>query len=235
MNAPTANGQGSACAGDGGATKRGLSCANQTSARAGDGFALPIALLVVVAISLAAAQMVRAVDTTTAVAGNLVLRAETIATAGLALEQALGMLEDPAAIPDRDHDLAERGYHASRLAGEDPRGIPRALQGRQVDASVAGRQPAVDGTTMAHVIERLCLAPGPALLSNCLLARPPGTAAVTGTTGTTAAGATPPPPDTPIYRVTARVDGPRGAIVVVQAHALGVMPPQRLSWRIVAE
>lgn len=198
-----------------------------SSARTSGGFALPIALLVIVAISLAAAQMVRAVDTTTAVAGNLVLRAETIATAGLALEQALATLEDREAIPDRNQDHTAVGYHASRLAGEDPRGIPRALQGSRIDASIACRQPDFQGTAMAHVIERLCLAPGPALRSNCILA---------GYPATTHPGASMDAvPDTPLYRITARVDGPRGVVVVVQAMTLGAMPQRRLSWRIVAE
>lgn len=209
--------------------------ARRTASRAGAGFALPIALLVVIAISLAAAQMVRAVDTTTAIAGNLVLRAEAIATASLALEQALGMLEDPDAIPDRDQDVPTRGYHASKLPGEDPRGVPRALQRREVDFGIAGLQPAINGTTMAHVIERLCLAPGAALSSNCVLARPPGAVVTTIATGAGTGESTPPTPDTPLYRINVRADGPRGAIVVLQAHAMGGMPPQRLSWRIVVE
>lgn len=204
--------------------------------RACRGFALPIALVGVVAISLAAAQMVRAVDTTTAVAGNLVLRGQTMATAAYAVEQALGALDDPDAIPDREHDFAARGYYASRLAGEDPRGIPRALQGIQVDASVAFRQPDANGTAAAYVIERLCLAPGPALAPNCILAPTtgssfPGTGGgvpVPGAATTSAVGV-------PLYRVTARTDGPRGAVVVVQVQAIGGGTPRTLSWRVVAE
>lgn len=201
----------------------------RSSARAGAGFALPIALLVIVVISLAAAQMVRAVDSTTAVAGNLILRAETIATAGVAIEQALATLADQEAIPDRDHDHATAGYHASRLAGEDLRGIPRALQGSRIDGSVACRQPAIHGSSMAHVIERLCLAPGAALPSNCILLEYPAVNAATPGASIDVA------PDTPLYRITARVDGPRGAVVVAQVFVLGATPPRRLSWRIVAE
>lgn len=200
-----------------------------SDSQTGTGFALTVALLVVVAISLAASQVVRAVDTATTITGNLVLRAEAIAVASVGIEQSLAMLEGASGIPDREQDRAMGGYYASRLPGEDARGIPRALQGARVNTSIAARLPAMTGTTLSHVVERLCLAAGPAVAANCVLVRPPAAA------GTGAAGPAATDDATTLYRSTVRVDGPRGAVVIVQALARDGPTLQRLSWRIIAE
>jgi len=182
------------------------------------GFALIVALIALAAMSAAAAMLVRAVDTATAVTASLVLRIATIAATDAALEQAIAALADGGAIADRDRDDPGQGYYATRQAGEDARAIPRPLQ--QSPPAGAARITATDGTTLAYVIERLCLAPGPAAETHCALyrPRPPSTA----------------PPST-LYRISVRADGAQQANALVQATVHGTAPPTRVSWRIVSD
>jgi hypothetical protein len=182
------------------------------------GFALIIALIALAAMSAAAAMLVRTVDTATAVTASLVLRAATIAATDAALEQAIAALADGGAIADRDRDDPAQGYYATRQPGEDARAIPRPLQ--QASTAGAARIGATGGTTLAYVIERMCLAPGPVTDAQCALyrTRPPSAA-----------------PPTALYRVSVRADGPQQASVFVQATVRGVAPPRRVSWRIVTD
>jgi hypothetical protein len=182
------------------------------------GFALIVALIALAAMGAAAAMLVRAVDTATAVTASLVLRNATMAASDAALEQAIAALADGGAIADRDRDDVAQGYYATRQPGEDAGAIPRALQ--QTPTAGAARLTAADGTALAYVIERLCLVPGPASDAQCALyhPRPPSTA----------------PPAT-IYRISVRSDGPQQASVFVQATVRGTAPPRRVSWRIVSD
>ncbi len=193
------------------------------------GIVLLIALAAMAAMSLASVALVRAVDTTTAVVGNLAFREAAIAPANAAIEDAVAALFENTAIADREHDLPARGYYASRRAGEDARGVPLVLQ----DASTSARQTtSLDtgmGNTVSYVIERLCLASGAATPATCNLAVPyvPGAVPVEGATG--------PAPAFPVFRITARVDGPQNTLVLVQMMLRDSVPPQRMSWRTYAE
>ena len=182
------------------------------------GLALIVALIVLAAMSLAAAMLVRAVDTAAAVTASLALRVTTIAATDAALEQAIAALMDGSAIADRDRDDPTQGYYASRQGGEDLRAIPRPLQ--ETPIAGAARLTSADGTTLAYVIERMCLASGPATDAQCARyhPQPPSTA----------------PPST-IYRVSVRADGPQQASVFVQATLRDVAPPRRVSWRIIID
>jgi hypothetical protein len=182
------------------------------------GFALIVALIALAAMSAAAVMLVRAVDTATAVTASLVLRIAAIVATDAALEQAIAALADGGAIADRERDDPAQGYYATRQPGEDARAIPRPLQ--QSPPSGAARITASDGTTLAYVIERLCLAPGPATEAHCALyrPRPPSTA----------------PPST-IYRISVRADGAQQASVFVQASVRGTARPHRVSWRIASD
>src|SRR3989442_14789759 len=70
------------------------------------GIALVTALIVLAAMGLAAAALLRAVDTTTAVAGNLAFREASIAPANAAIEEALAALFERNLIADRERDLS---------------------------------------------------------------------------------------------------------------------------------
>jgi len=201
------------------------------------GFALVIALIVLVATSLAAAHLARAVDSAVAVAGNLALRAAAVPAADRALETARSLLADAGALGDRERDVPERGYYASRQPGEDARGIPRALQfsgSAQPPAPASASAPTLppaqevgDGMTARVMIERMCTGPGPAVAASCTLVRPPEGAGGGVPAAPFGAGGV------PLYRISVRVDGPQGAAARVQALLRDGDPPARLSWRAI--
>jgi type IV pilus assembly protein PilX len=194
--------------------------------------ALLVALLVMALMGLAGIALVRAVDTATAVTGNLGFRAGAVAPSTAAIEDAWAALSEGGAIADPERDQPARGYYASRQPGEDARGVPLLLQG-PVPGSGVRTLTTGGGNTVRYVIERLCTAPGPATSASCNLAvpyLPPPSEA-------TPAGAAPPspPPQYTVYRISARVEGPQQTVAHVQMMLRGSAPPRRLSWRVLDE
>jgi type IV pilus assembly protein PilX len=188
------------------------------------GVVLFVALIVMVALSLAAIALIRSVDTTTTVIGNLAFRQASILPANMAVEEAAAALfvdADPlhtagSRIPSRDNNLPAENYFAFWQNSDDARGVPAQLQKRTaftqtkmlVDASMTGAQ-----TEVRYVIERMCLplvgtAPTNA---NCDLLPP------LGPFGTTVGQSSLTLPSVPYYRVTIRVDGPQNTASFVQA------------------
>jgi Tfp pilus assembly protein PilX len=192
------------------------------------GIVLIIALIVMVALSLAGVALVRSVETTTAVVGNLSFRQAALLPANLAVEQATSALfADEAtsvtpAIHDKNIDVLAENYFAARLKSDDARGIPFKLQKKDVqkvlyiDAKSAD-VPAECGLgavcyEVRYVIERSCNEPGPATAGNCDMMSPKQNS------GTTVGDSAPPTlPQIPFYRVTVRVDGPQNTTAFLQA------------------
>ena len=184
------------------------------------GVVLFIALIVMVALSLAAIALIRSVDTTTTVIGNLAFRQASILPANMAVEEAAAALFSDAdvaraiRIPNRDSNLPAENYFAFWQNSDDARGIPAQLQKRTaftqtkmlVDASLTGAQ-----TEVRYVIERMCVAAAPPTNANCDLLPP------TGPFGTTVGDSSLTLPSVPYYRVTIRVDGPQNTASFVQA------------------
>ncbi len=176
-----------------------------------------VALIVMVALSLAGVALVRSVESTTLVAGNLSFRQSAVPIAMSAVEQAIiDIVENQSTnVPNLDFDTVPKNYYASRQPGEDAYGIPLALQGNLAAYPVAA-QKIVDpasGNTARYIIERVCLMSGqPAASWNCDLMEPkqaPGT-----TTGKIIPIQL---PKVPFYRLTIRVDGPRATVAYSQA------------------
>jgi len=173
-----------------------------------------------VALSLAAIALIRSVDTTTTVIGNLAFRQASILPANMAVEEAAAALFSDAdiagaiRIPNRDSNVPAENYFAFWQNSDDARGIPAQLQKRTaftqtkmlVDASLTGAQ-----TEVRYVIERMCVAAAPPTNANCNLLPP------TGPFGTTVGDSSLALPSVPYYRVTIRVDGPQNTASFVQA------------------
>jgi type IV pilus assembly protein PilX len=188
------------------------------------GVVLFVALIVMVALSLAAIALIRSVDTTTTVIGNLAFRQASILPANMAVEEAAAALFSDAnisptiRIPDLTSNHPEENYFASVQPCANvvlcERGIPEQLQKRTaftqtktlVDASLSGPQ-----TEVRYVIERMCVAAGQATNANCDLLPPQGPF------GTTVGDSSLSLPSVPYYRVTIRVDGPQNTASFVQA------------------
>ena len=81
-----------------------------------------------VAMALAALALIRSVDTTTAVVGNLGFRQASVLPSNAAVEEAVAALFEKKTIADKTQNLAAQNYYATKQAGEDSRGIPAQLQ-----------------------------------------------------------------------------------------------------------
>jgi type IV pilus assembly protein PilX len=197
--------------------------ARQTARHRQHGVVLFVALIVMVAMSLAAIALIRSVDTTNAIVGNLAFRLASILPANGSVEQAAAALFSDQAlggvanIVDKNSDLAAENYSAHRVAGEDARGIPAVLQKKSTASTLVKKFDAQDSssattdTQVTYLIERMCLAAGAPTTGNCDLVPPKGNPG--NTLGDAEAG----PTSVPFYRVTVRVDGPKNTASFVQA------------------
>jgi hypothetical protein len=171
------------------------------------GVVLFVALIAMVVLSLAGVALIRSVDTTGSVAGNLAFRQASVAPLNLAMEQAVDALFLSKTIANPTVDLPAQRYFASLQAGEKLNGVPDVLAGQYPPASypvVFGYD--IDPATNAEVrsvIERVCNAPGLPTIAICDELPPKVSVAKTSMKLT---GPTIPP--IPIYRVTVRVDFP---------------------------
>jgi hypothetical protein len=190
--------------------------------RAQRGVVLFIALLVMVALSLAGIALIRSVDTATIVAGNLAFKQAAASAVDRGFEQAVEALFNPVATPnpviaDKLNDLKAQNYFASvRLKGGSIPEIPDELQSNSAFAAAGlntGLVP-VDaaGNKSFYVIERMCANPGPAVGSNCNLSD----IALGADAGTQHYEGLVRPGDA-FYRVTVRVEGPRNTVAYAQA------------------
>jgi type IV pilus assembly protein PilX len=193
------------------------------------GVVLFFALIALVAMSLAAAALIRSVDTSVVVAGNLAFKqsATTIGDSGMV--SAMDWVRtNPTAL---NATAAANGYYATSTtltltAAEGatwPSGAAwtdatsELATGSGFPAATPGFDP-VTGNTVRYVVERMCRGAGAATAANCLMG-----SASTG--GNSLSGKSDPELGavtnyslSPMYRVTARVAGPKNTISYIQAY-----------------
>jgi len=196
------------------------------------GVVLFIALIVMVVMSLAAIALMRSVDTTTAVIGNLAFRQASMLPANYAVELAAsGLFDDanapnPRRIPDIRVDTPAENYLSTHdPTWDDKYGVPQALQSYSYNTGLAAHAPQIDDAEnrITYLIERMCN-PNARPLSNtdghadrdwCEMAEPKQ-----------AAGDTINDPGIGLdyrqvyYRVTVRVDGKAGTNAVSFAQVM---------------
>ena len=184
------------------------------------GVVLFVALIAMVVLSLAGIALLRSVDTSTSVAGNLAFRQASIAPINSAVERAANALYYAKTIPDTFVNNAPNNYFANIQPGESAVGVPAILQGNLPLGSIPAQfQSFTDsaGNTVNWVIERVCengytgdpLDPG---IDYCDLMFPkvsPGKN-IMEDSGL-------PVNPVPLYRVTVRVDGPANTVTFAQA------------------
>ena len=196
------------------------------------GVVMFIALLVMVALSLAGIALIRSADTATVVAGNLGFKQSAIQAVDRSIEQAVAALFDPVASPavpnpviaDKTADLPAQNYYAcvqatggGCLPANAP--IPEIPDALTSAAKVAASGLKTDlvpedvaNNKSYYVIERMCLGPGAAVGSNCNLSG----VALGADAGTQHYEGLVRPGDA-FYRVTVRVEGPRNTVAYAQA------------------
>lgn len=190
--------------------------------RAQEGLVLFIALIVLVAMSLAGVSLMRAVDTGTVVAGNMAFKQAAIMVADRGTQNAVQWLQNNSAGAVLQTTNTGAGYFSSRPVVE-PNWFDPASWSESV--AVNGGAPDASGNVVRYVIHRMCTQPDTAyngmnggVANECALFYA-ASAAASG--GSMAVGA-PQFIGSPqiYYRITTRVEGPRDTVSVIQTSVL---------------
>lgn len=189
--------------------------------RAQEGLVLFIALIVLVAMSLAGVALMRSVDTGTVVAGNMAFKQAAIMVADRGTQEAVKWLTDNSGGTTLQMTNTSKGYFSSRPPGAEPDWFRPDSWTESV--AVNGGAPDASGNVVRYVIHRMCTQPDAAYNSTapaneCAMYFPTGS----GTTGGSMAVGAPQFIGTPqlYYRVTTRVEGPRDTVSVIQSSVL---------------
>ncbi len=172
------------------------------------GVVLLFALIVLVAMTLAALALVRSVDTTSLVAGNIALKQGAIQEADRIMNEAFACLDSGGALLSQslENDNTTCNYYASLQPDVNkPFGVPDVLE------STSGTTDSVTKNTSAYVIERMCTSPGPWAADKCVES-PFGKASAYNDVRQEAAHT----PPQGLYRISIKVTGPRNSVAYSQ-------------------
>ena len=191
--------------------------------RSQEGVVLFIALIVMVAMTLAGIALMRSVDTSVFVAGNVAFKQAAISVADRGTQEAAAWLGANSSGPTLHSTNTAQGYYSSRPVGGDPDWFDINSWGDAV--MVNGGAADASGNIVRYVVHRMCTLPDLAYNANvglqaneCGLYFPTTTAAVGGSM----AVGSPLFIGTPqiYYRITTRVDGPRDTVSIIQSSVL---------------
>ena len=186
------------------------------SRRAQRGAVLFIALIVLVAMSLAGLALMRGVDTGTLIASNLAFKQSATAAGDEGIEAGRTWLLNNSGGSTLYTDIPASAYYATMQDNLDLIGAdPTKTAFDWTTAASAGTDNA--GNTVSYVIQRLCSGSGNPAGVDCI--RTTGGSATSGSTKGAASygGFAITAPAGAFYRITARVKGPRNTISYVQA------------------
>lgn len=184
------------------------------------GVVLFIALIVLVAMSLAGIAMVRSVDTALGIAGNIAFKEGTLQTTDKGVQAAYAWLAANAGGAVLQNTDAANGYY-SNLA-TDPNWFDMASWGGAV-ALNAGTADAA-GNTVRYIIHRMCTVGNAAYnatspsTNSCAMYVPSsgGSSGGSMSVGSVQFQGTP----QVYFRITTRVDGPRNTVSITQTSVL---------------
>lgn len=192
------------------------------------GVILVIVLIVLVAMTLAGVALMRSVNTSTLVAGNLAYKQAALRAADLGTESAIAFLKANSSGTALNSDILPSGYIASQqepAAGQswddywrtslDPHPLSRPVAADSNSGNVWTLATDQQGNTVSYVIHRMCKNTGdPAAVgTNCAVT--PSAAENVG--NSMAAGSVALEHASQIYyRITTRVDGPRNTVSFIQ-------------------
>ena len=169
------------------------------SARGQQGIVLFVAIIVLLAMTLAGLAMMRQMGVGLSIAGNVAFKENATSVADRGAEFARGWITaNQAALND---DRLVEGYHSSWAASVDPKTFDWAAGSIALAAEA--------GNVASVYIERLCATPNMSSTAPTQVCsdKPVGTGASRG--GGSYPSVIPPTPPQPYFRVTTRVDGPR--------------------------
>lgn len=185
------------------------------------GVVLFIALIVLVAMTLAGIALMRNVDTGTVISGNLAFRQTATHVGDMGVEAARAWLTTTGV--SMFNDSPADGYYATwqesiDLLGNDPGKTDFNWAANSITTTGAYAGPA--GYTVRYVIHRLCQNTGDPTgsSSNCVKTSSTSSSTSTGTKGAAAYGSYAiSVPTSALYRITVRVDGPRNTLSYIQS------------------
>ncbi len=200
------------------------------------GIVLIVALLVLVALTIASLGLLRSVDTTTAATGNLGFKKDIYRQSNRGVQDALNKLliirSTEGELPYANNiSSTGPGYYATATAlPVDPRGIPVILLNAPIPTtpgtttSTAGLgefavpvgDPSGGGYLFRYTTERLCPAAGAPDRSTNLCREAAGAGALAGNTTDSKLGLS----GTIYVRLTLRVDGPKNSVSYFQTMVL---------------
>jgi type IV pilus assembly protein PilX len=175
------------------------------------GVSLIIALIALVALTLAGLALIRSADTTNVVSGNLAFREASLSATDVGVESAITALSTIASSPDTNYPAScaagACNYYPTIQALVSAAGVPSVIDWTAVPSSTVDSSYAVQ-----YVIDRLCDGPTPVtdVASKCMN--------LSGTSvGSNRAGAIVFTSASQVYyRITVRVAGPRNSVSIVQ-------------------
>ena len=184
------------------------------------GVVLIIALIVLVAMTLAALALVRSVDTNNLIAGNLSFQQAATHSADTGIEAAITWLTTNNIGTFLENDQAGAGYAANgNTIGPDLTQNPPQSWDAFWNATLAARAitlaPDAAGNTPSYVIDRLCNSAGSATGGAGCVASP--AVAVSAGNSEEAGEKQLNAPSSVYYRITVRVAGPRNTVSYVQS------------------
>lgn len=191
------------------------------------GVVLVIALIVLLAMTLASIAMVRSVDTSTMIAGNLAFKQSAIASGDQGVEAAILWLQGHAS------SLEENGTPGTSTAGylamnQNAADLTGSLTSGDTDddfewsgstANVKTLSPDASGNTVKYVIHRMCDLEGPLNSASCATeshSSSEGNSQGIATCNKTYTACSATVTLSGYYRITVRVDGPRNSYSFIQ-------------------
>jgi type IV pilus assembly protein PilX len=178
------------------------------------GVVLFIALIVLVAMSLAGIALVRSVDTNVLVAGNLAFRQGATAASDAPVEVARAWIVANAAGSGLYNDISSSAFFATWQSSFDPKTYAweDATKAKPLTplADAAGNQ-------RYYVIHRMCSNSGDPNAASNLCVKSAASGRGRGSFGAIAyPGLALEEAGSPVYRITARVNGPKNTVTYVQ-------------------
>jgi type IV pilus assembly protein PilX len=180
------------------------------------GVVLIFTLIILLILTIGAVALMRSMNTSLFSAGNLAFRRDLVNQGEQAVSTVINEFKTGGALSISTTDAASvpaLNYSATMLAG-NAQSVPNALLNNTAFAAVGTAANDIVGATpdvtIRYVIDRLCSAAGPSTGALCVQS----SAAPTGGTANTTPGV--PPPTATVYRLSARITGPRSTQVFLQ-------------------
>ncbi len=184
------------------------------------GLVLFVALIALVAMSLAAAALVRSVDSGVLVAGNLAFKQSAIMSAESGIAQAYRYINENSSTLSTG--TGANGYYATFNDGIDLKSNSTWSTARDVPASLDDKT----GNDAKYIIQRMCTVEAMSddeMPEKCMVgagnarAKSKGALCEGGGSGCGGYGGPGGGKNTPVYRVTVRVTGPKNTVSYLQA------------------